>query len=103
MPTRYVTINGRRTIDPRSTRAWRRLVAQVVREEPRCWLQLDGCTQVSTTGDHVQPVTERPELALVRANVRGACAPCNQKRGNLPVTALAADRDARPTALDVFD
>jgi 5-methylcytosine-specific restriction endonuclease McrA len=103
MPTRYVTINGRRAIDPRSTRAWRRLVAQVIREEPRCWLQLDGCTHASTTGDHVIPVTERPDLALIRANVHGACASCNQKRGNLPITALAADRDTHAAALDIFD
>lgn len=102
MATRYVTIQGRRVIDPRSTRAWRRLVAQVVREEPTCWLQLDGCTGASTTGDHVIPVTDRPDLALVRANVHGACSSCNYRRGNLPITALATDRDT-PAALAVFD
>jgi 5-methylcytosine-specific restriction endonuclease McrA len=102
--SRYVVINGRRVIDPRSTRAWRRLVAQVIREEPRCWLRLSGCTVVSTTGDHVVPVTKRPDLALVRANVRGACRPCNEARGSLPIEELRVgdELDDRP-ALRIFD
>jgi hypothetical protein len=103
MPTRYVTINGRRVIDPRSTRAWRALVARVVAEEPACWLRLEGCTGASTTGDHVLTVADRPDLALVRANVHGACGPCNHRRGSLQVSALAADRGTRPAALSVFD
>lgn len=105
MPTRYVTINGRRVIDPRSTQAWRKLAKQVAREEPVCWLQLDGCTGASTTGDHVIPVVDRPDLALVRSNVHGACSPCNYKRGNLPIGALnLGDRDDGPAAaLSVFD
>ena len=103
MPTRYVTIAGRRVIDPRNTRAWRALVAIVVREEPTCWLRLEGCTIVSTTGDHVIPVTERPDLALVRANVHGACGSCNYKRGNLAVTDLAPTDAVRPAALSIFD
>lgn len=104
MPTRYVTINGRRVIDPRSTWAWRRLRDQVVAEEPHCWLELDGCTGASTTGDHVIPVTERPDLALVRSNVHGACTSCNYKRGNLPIEALHLGQDATPAAaLSVFD
>jgi hypothetical protein len=77
--------------DIRGTQAWKRLRKQVIAEEPTCWLQLDGCTRVSTTGDHVIPVTERPDLALVRSNVRGACRPCNVKRGRFP-----ADRMTGP-------
>lgn len=104
MPTRYVVINGKRVIDPRSTWAWRKLVAEVIVEGPVCWLQLEGCTQVSTTGDHVIPVTVRPDLALVRGNVRGACRPCNDKRGNLSIEELRLGADtARPAALSVFD
>lgn len=102
MPTRYVTINGRQVIDPRSTRAWRKLRDQVVREEPTCWLRLGRCTLVSTTGDHVIPVTVRPDLALVRSNVKGACANCNEDRGSTPVEALRLVDDARPAALDIF-
>lgn len=104
MATRYVTINGRQVIDPRSTRAWRRLVAQVIAEEPSCWLQLDGCTTASTTGDHVIPVTDRPDLALTRSNVRGACWPCNDKRGKLPINELNLGDDSDPpAALAIFD
>lgn len=105
MPTRYVFINGRQVIDPRSTWAWRRLSALVVREEPLCWLQFEGCTGASTTGDHVIPVVDRPDLALDRANVHGACWPCNHKRGNLAVTNLHLGQadGAAPSALAVFD
>lgn len=84
--------------DPRKTQAWRRLSAQVAREEPRCWLGLEGCTRVSTTGDHVMPVKTHPHLALVRSNVRGACLHCNQKRRNKP-----APTRATPPALAIFD
>lgn len=101
--TRRLLIHGVWRIDPRETRAWRKLKDQVVREEPSCWLRLPGCTVVSTTGDHVIPVTEQPELALVRSNVHGACRSCNEKRGNLPVEALAARFDEPPEALSVFD
>lgn len=67
--------------DPRGTRAWRALRARVIAEEPTCWLKLPGCTQVSTTADHVLPFVDRPDLAMSRANLRGACAPCNYRRG----------------------
>lgn len=106
MPTRYVTINGRRVIDPRSTWAWRgpgQLRDQVVAEEPHCWLGLEGCTGASTTGDHVIPVTDRPDLALVRANVHGACGSCNYKRGNLPIESLNLRTDRPASALSIFD
>ncbi|GAA5154743.1 hypothetical protein GCM10023340_38790 [Nocardioides marinquilinus] len=104
MPTRYVTLaTGRRIPDPRGTQAWRRLAKRAAREEPVCWLQLEGCTRVSTTGDHLETVADHPELALVRANVRGACAPCNEKRGGLPLSALRHAAAARPPALSIFD
>lgn len=103
MPTRYFVVHGRRVIDPRSTRAWRRLKDQVVREEPHCWLKLEGCTGASTTGDHVIPVTVRPELGLVRSNVHGACASCNDKRGTLPIEALQLGDAPRADALSIFD
>lgn len=103
MPTRYLTTRDGRTIpDPRGTQAWRRLAKQAAVEEPLCWLGLEGCAHLSTTGDHVVPVVEAPELALVRSNVRGACRPCNEKRGNLAVHELARGRDSSPSALDIF-
>ena len=85
MGTRLVIINGREQIDPRQTRAWTRLKDQVVIEEPRCWLKLDGCLGRSDTADHVIPVSERPDLAMVRANLHGACGPCNRARGDTPI------------------
>lgn len=107
MPTRYLTTSGgRRIADPRGTQAWRRLAKQVIREEPLCWLRLEGCTRISTTGDHLEPVTARPELALVRSNVRGACGPCNERRGNLPLSALRLDGGGVggvASAVSIFD
>lgn len=95
----------------RSTRAWQRLAAQVIKEEPICWLQLDGCTIRSTTGDHIITASARPDLALVRSNVRGACRHCNNKRGHLPPelarqmysTTQARHDGQRPQALSIFD
>lgn len=101
MSARYLVINGTRVIDPRHTRAWRKLRDQVVREEPVCWLRLEGCTITSTTGDHIIPVADRPDLALVRTNVRGACAGCNERRNSLPVSALRLE-DRAGNADDVF-
>ena len=97
----------------RSTRAWQRLAKQVITEEPICWLRLDGCTIRSTTGDHIIPAAARPDLALVRSNVRGACGHCNNKRGHLPAELARqmygtaqptshADTE-RPVALGIFD
>ena len=74
--------------DPRSTRAWKKLRAQVIREEPVCWLKLPGCTTLSTTADHILTVRDRPDLALVRANLHGACSPCNNRRNKKRVEEL---------------
>lgn len=63
-------------------RSWRKLRDRVVSEEPRCWLQLPGCTGTSTTADHVIPRSLRPDLTMVRSNLRGACEGCNIRRGN---------------------
>lgn len=68
-------------IDPRSTRAWRALRDRVVREEPTCTLRLPGCTHATTTADHIVPVIDRPDLAMVRTNLRGSCTACNLARG----------------------
>jgi 5-methylcytosine-specific restriction endonuclease McrA len=99
--TRRLLINGALVIDPRQTRAWRRLRDQVVREEPTCRLRFPGvCTLVSTTGDHIIPVTERPELALIRTNVRGSCMPCNEARRTVPDESLRLD--GKSDALSIF-
>jgi 5-methylcytosine-specific restriction endonuclease McrA len=85
--------------------AWKTLARQVVREEPICWLRLPGCTIRSTTADHIIPVSQQPDLLLVRANVRGACRRCNTARHSLPVSALPALRGRRQPApaLALFD
>lgn len=89
-------------------RAWRRLRDQVVREEPFCQLRLSGfCTIRSQTGDHIVPVSVRPDLKFVRSNVRGACHACNRRRGNLPLPVVRAQTTTpnRPPAkaLEFFD
>lgn len=89
MSARRLTINGREVIDPRQTRAWVKLRDRVVREEPVCWLQLPGCTGVSQTADHVLTVKARPDLALERSNLHGACHHCNNKRKGKTIAQLA--------------
>lgn len=89
-------------IDPRQTRAWRKLRDRVVREEPLCWLRFPGiCTSVATTADHVIPYAQRPDLAMVRSNLRGACRPCNRARSNTPAESL--NLEPRSAALSIFD
>ena len=68
--------------DPRQTRAWRKLRDQVIREEPDCRLRYpDVCTGLSQTADHKLTVHARPDLAMERSNLRGACHACNRRRG----------------------
>jgi 5-methylcytosine-specific restriction endonuclease McrA len=86
--------------DPRQSRAWRKLRDQVIAEEPLCWLRFPGiCTRVSTTADHVLTYTERPDLAMSRANLRGCCWPCNNARKNTPASSLNLEQ---PAALGFF-
>ena len=83
-------------------RSWRRLRDRVVAEEPRCWLQLPGCTGDSQTADHVIPRSERPDLTMVRSNLRGACTSCNQRRGNKSLSTLREPARKSPPALRFF-
>jgi 5-methylcytosine-specific restriction endonuclease McrA len=87
--TRQLLIDGVWVSDPRNSRAWRRLRDGVVRDEPTCRLRFAGiCTVVSTTADHIIPVSVRPELCMVRSNLRGACAECNTARRSVPDESL---------------
>lgn len=86
--------------DPRKSYAWKQLRLQVIREEPACWLRLPGCTVLSTCADHVLTVRDRPDLALTRANLRGACSNCNNKRNSKRVDQL--ERHNPAPALDFF-
>jgi 5-methylcytosine-specific restriction endonuclease McrA len=102
MPARRVVIDGVEVIDPRHTRAWRRLRDQVVAEEPTCRLRFPGiCTLVSTTAAHIKPVVTYPELALVRSNLEGSCAECNKAAGTLPEASLVKGSAPSP-ALSIF-
>ena len=58
------------------TPAWRRLRAQVMREETQCRV----CGAPSTDADHILDMRSRPDLALVRSNLRGLCHRCHSAR-----------------------
>lgn len=88
--------------DNGSTRAWRTLRAKVLREEPTCRIQGPGCTHISDTVDHIHPRSIRPDLAMVRRNLRGACAHCNYSRGNGTKQRGTNQPAKRPAALDLF-
>jgi 5-methylcytosine-specific restriction endonuclease McrA len=93
------------------TQAWRELAKRVIREEPVCRLRLPGvCTVRSTTADHIIGVYERPDLALVRSNVQGACRPCNTNRAGTPAhrlnelrRRLSGQSATPPKALEYFN
>lgn len=57
--------------------AWRALREQVLEEEPICMI----CHRApATCADHIKPVEEHPELALVRSNCQGACWSCHSAK-----------------------
>jgi 5-methylcytosine-specific restriction protein A len=66
----------------RKGRPWRRLREQVLAEEPLCrWCGV----RASTVVDHILPLRLFPDLAHVRSNLAGACAPCNgSKHDRMP-------------------
>lgn len=74
-------------------RRWRRLLAQVIAEEGGiCHIcRLPG----ATSGDHVIPVSKRPDLEFERWNIRACHRLCNTKRGNRPVPAWPAIKTTR--------
>ena len=93
-----------------TSRRWRALRDKVVNEEPLCTLRLSCCTVRSTTADHIIPVKYRPDLKYVRANLRGACRPCNARRGARPLEQVRREDALRtgtaaakqPAALSFF-
>src|SRR4029453_4683971 len=56
--------------------AWRRLRAQVLLEAPWCQCP-DRCGRLSLDVDHIVPRSERPELELVRTNLRALSRECH--------------------------
>ena len=78
-----------------STRAWRKLRAQVLAAEPRCRL----CGATSTEADHIIPVSRGG--SDTRTNLRGVCRRCNLRR-NAQLTRLAPrTRGSEPHPGDV--
>lgn len=71
-------------------RTWTRAV--LARYGTDCTLHLDGCLGTATTGDHIKPYSERPDLAYDVTNGRPSCLPCNQRRGVTPLEELDATR-----------
>jgi 5-methylcytosine-specific restriction endonuclease McrA len=51
----------------------------VIAREPTCHWRLPGCTQISTTADHVLGLSKGGDHAL--PNLVGSCRSCNEKRG----------------------
>lgn len=56
---------------------WRALRAVVLAEEPVCRYCPADRPRLSTTGHHVKPLEQFPDLALVRENIRGCCTECH--------------------------
>jgi 5-methylcytosine-specific restriction endonuclease McrA len=92
------------------SRRWRNLVAQVVKEEPMCRLQIPGvCTRWSQTANHRLPRSRYPHLTFVRSNLEGACCACNMALGNRSLQRVRAEKAAAlrhrrqpPAALEFF-
>lgn len=70
------------------THKWQKLRAQVLAEEPCCWIcgawldhDAPPRSPRSPTVDHVVPVAVDASLALVRSNCRACCWRCNASRG----------------------
>lgn len=74
-----------------STRQSRRTRAAVLTAWPTCYLQYDGCTEISTDDDHVIPLSQGG--ADDWTNHAGACHHCHQIKTQ---TEAAAGRGITP-------
>jgi 5-methylcytosine-specific restriction protein A len=78
---------------------WKAMRAAVRREEPLCRLcKAKGIYRPSQEVDHIIPINQRRDLALVRSNLRALCLPChNAIRYNPPASDSAeAPEEYRP-------
>jgi 5-methylcytosine-specific restriction protein A len=58
--------------------AWQRLRVQVLMDEPLCrFCTGQGRVTPARDVDHILPITQRPDLRLVRSNLRPLCQPCH--------------------------
>lgn len=71
----------RQVDDIRNTAAWRHLSLKVRTEEPWCrpCREADRYTPC-VDADHIVPVKDRPDLALVQSNVQPICRPCHNRK-----------------------
>ncbi len=81
----------------RSGRPWRRIRQQVLARDPYCRIGGPRCTGISSTVDHVRPLSTHPELAHDLDNLRGACPGCNS-RGGAVLTNARRTRPRPPPA-----
>ena len=56
-------------------RDWQRLRLLVLREQPTC-----ACGAKATDVDHLVSIQRRPELRLVRSNLRAMCKRCHARK-----------------------
>ena len=73
----------------RAAQAW--TAAVLDRYGRVCHLNLEGCTTIATTGDHLKPRSTHPDLELDVTNGRPACLHCNTKRNAAPLPLVVVD------------
>ena len=57
---------------------WQRLRLQVLEEEPLCrFCAEQGLVTAARDVDHIIPIVQRPDLRLVRSNLRPLCQSCH--------------------------
>ena len=58
--------------------AWRKLRASKLAADPLCaWCLAEGILTAANTVDHIEPISERPDLRMVWSNLRSGCKPCH--------------------------
>lgn len=66
----------------RSSHRWRRVRAQVLREDPLCTsCRGAGRTELATQVDHIVPLHVNVALAFERSNLQGLCTSCHARKG----------------------
>lgn len=62
-------------------RTWQRLRLAVLAEEPLCrFCYAAGQVTPAREVDHIETIRDRPDLRLVRSNLRPLCTPCHSAR-----------------------